>query len=111
MKFLSLLLTAADPGVEMSVDRMKADLVALSTREMNGRVALEPGAKLAAFPFETVTIAWLPDASYSTPIPSFSRLDFVENTTKFQHFLKVEFQQRLPWAKSIADCQYLLWII
>jgi len=45
---LSSLLTAADPGVEMSVDRMKADLVTLSTREMNGRVALEPGAKLAA---------------------------------------------------------------
>jgi len=45
---LSSLLIAADPGIEMSVDRMKADLVALSTREMNGRVALEPGAKLAA---------------------------------------------------------------
>ena len=35
-------------GQVIQVERMKADLVALSTREMNGRVALEPGAAKAA---------------------------------------------------------------
>lgn len=48
MKFLPLLLTSLLTAADLGVDRMKADLVALTTREMNGRVALEPGAKLAA---------------------------------------------------------------
>ncbi len=48
MKLIPFLLTGLLAAQELSVERMKSDLNALVTREMNGRVALEPGSKLAA---------------------------------------------------------------
>jgi hypothetical protein len=47
MKFTPLLLAAILAAQDIQIERMKADLEALSTRDMNGRVALEPGARKA----------------------------------------------------------------
>lgn len=47
MRWTPLMMVSFLTAQEFRTARMKADLEALSTREMNGRVALEPGARMA----------------------------------------------------------------